>query len=96
MIISYKGISKLLCLSLFWIELLAATGEVPLAEEGSRYHGTLKALISYKTDTLECDFWNEHSAMASIISSDADDGQYSSLLRFHPIFILFSSIRMIN
>lgn len=25
--------------------------------------------------------------MASIISSDADDGQYSSLVRFHPIFI---------
>jgi hypothetical protein len=87
MIISYKGISKLLCLSLFWIELLAATGEVPLAEEGSRYHGTLKAVISYKTHTLEYDFWNEHSAMASIISSDADDGQYSSLVRFHSIFI---------
>lgn len=87
MILTYRNLFKSLIVSVFLVNLVASTAESVLSEEGCRYHGTLKATISYKNQKIEYDFMDEHVAMASVINSDADELQYSSLVRFHPVSI---------
>lgn len=64
----------------------AAALDASLVEEGWRYHGTLKVKLQYLEQEHAVDFSQEHMSMAHLIRADADSGQYSSMLRFTPVF----------
>ncbi len=83
----FRHFVTLCCVSILSVKLFAASSGCVLSEEGSRYHGTLDARVTFNGKVLDCNFWGEHAAMASVVQSDADEGQYSSLVRFSPIFI---------
>lgn len=70
--------------------------DVPRVEEGCFYCKHLKIQISYNGRNLDCNFLDEHINMAEIIKSDADEGQYSSMIRFTPVFFKKESIELGN
>jgi hypothetical protein len=65
---------------------VSAAGDTLLAEEGWRYQGTFAATLQYQGQKFDVDFFSEHESMAHLIRADADSGQYSSMLRFTPVF----------
>jgi hypothetical protein len=67
--------------------LLSSCFASELAEEGWRYHGVLTAKLRFEARERSVNFQPEHFSMASIIKDNSDDGQYSSLLRFTPVFL---------
>lgn len=58
-----------------------------LTEEGWRYHGSLKVKIKADgCEPLECDFSEDHNAMAKVLQSQTNTEQYSSIVRFTPVY----------
>jgi hypothetical protein len=70
----------------------AAESTLAIAEEGWRHHGTLTVTLQHAGYEQTVDFLPEHASMAMMIEADADTGQYSSMLRFRPVFFDGSAI----
>lgn len=83
----YVGRKLLTHLIVFLYLVLPVSAAVDsAAEEGWRYHGTLKTTLRYQKIEHAVDFSPEHMSMAHLIRADADSGQYSSMLRFTPVY----------
>lgn len=63
-----------------------------LCEEGCRYQRNLQANLVFQGQKIEQDFLSDHVAMARVIQSDEDDGQYSSLIRFRSVMFVNGEI----